>query len=197
MARSNSFPSSLTKTLREKFFHPNLLQDQEYKWGMGWILTKLGEKRTKRVNFKILLFILRKAKLQEKRAARKKDIFSHILRSEWEKERKKVHKHLDNLANSLLAVYQVVYDQPSLRRAIHPSLKNNQLLIEEDDVLNHLEKLDEVIQRSPLLQLSRPRGHQPQLWLKDAETRLKEAHVPEQEADQLLRLIGLKPNPDF
>ena len=197
MTRANSFPSSLTPNLRERFFHPNLLQDQEYKWAMDQILTKLGKKRTKGVNFKVLLFILRKAKLQEKRAARKKDTFSHIIRSEWDKERKKVHKHLDHLVHTLLALYQVVDDHPSLRRAIYPNLKNNKYLIEGDDVLNHLLKLDDAIQRSPLLQLSRPPGHQPQLWLKDAETRLKEVHIPKQETDKLLRLIGLKPYPDF
>ena len=192
MSKGQISSSILTENLRKRFFSPALLIDQTFECEMKRILSKL-EKKTKKVNFKMLLHILRRAKINEKREENRRKTFSKVRGSEWDKMRKKVLKNFDDCVDSLLALYQVTDDHSDLRRLIDRDIKNNKYLLKDDGVLRNLEKLNRTIRSSPLLELSRPRGHQHQPWLKEALAGFKKANVPKADGEQLLRLIGLKP----
>ena len=192
MSKGPISSSIFTENLRKRFFSPALLIDQTFEWEMNRILSKL-EKQTKKVNFKILLNILRRAKINDKRQENRHKTFSKVRGSEWDKMRNKVLKNFDDLVDSLLALYQVTDDHSDLRRLIDREIQNNKYLLKDDGVLKNLEKLHRAINSSPLLQLSRPRGHQSQPWLKEALDDFKKANVPKADGEQLLCLIGLKP----
>jgi len=180
---------------------------------MNQILNTLRDRKTRKVNFSGLwrtLFWIpnMKSRVQSRHRAlsefRDRTGEKATQRTQWARKRQKILRDFDKLRDNVFSLYEEL-DNPKIYRLLAGFRLNGRHLFDDTGLLNPqdqrvlkaLQKLDAAINVSPTFQSpppSRPKGHQPELWLQEAKKRFKQHNVPQESGDQLLRLIGVKPD---
>ena len=177
--------------MREKYFYW-MVSSENKKKGMDDILDKLERKR-KTVDFQILYVTLVNAYFANKWG--KIHIQRSHLTKKWFDDRKKLLRDIDDIEMRLTTLF-ADYDELvlSVLRQTHKNRRRLPTLLDRR-VLTTCQAFTKSVNNSFLLQASpqaRSRGHQPQPWLSKAQEGFRKAHVPQEDGEQLLRLIGVK-----
>lgn len=191
-SKTNQPITNLSLGMREKFFYW-MLTSKSHKKVMDDILDKLERKR-KAVDFQLLYVTLRNAKFGDKWATI--NIRRSHLTKKWFDDREKLLRDIADIEKRLNNLF-IDYDEVVLS-VLRQTPKNRQRLPtgRNHRVLTTCQTFTKTVNNSFLLQTSppsRPRGHQSQPWLTKAKAGFKQAGIPQEVGEDLLRLIGAKP----